>query len=106
MAELSGYPTYGSLLLPQSDGEIYVDSQDDSLRARIAHEYNKCMHVTQLKYLIDPFARDHDHADTNRTGGPGIYGPDDLSAMEEMMAQMGGGDDGFDPMDGMGGMEF
>ncbi|CAM9675972.1 unnamed protein product [Ectocarpus sp. 6 AP-2014] len=43
-------------------------------------------------------------------GGPGIYGPDDLAAMDAMMSQMG--DMGQDPfaddfdMGGMGGMEF
>lgn len=48
---------------------------------------------------------DRDHP-CQTAGGPGVYGPDDLAGMEEMMAQMGGGDDDFDPMGGMGGMEF
>lgn len=38
-------------------------------------------------------------------GGPGVYTPDDLAQMEEMMGQMGGGDEDFDPMGGMGGMD-
>ncbi len=38
--------------------------------------------------------------------GPGIYGPDDIDQIEEMMAGMGGDPYGDGGDFGMGGMEF